>query len=261
MADVSRCNSVRRLLIVSIVFGLTVAPGTSQVSQRSAEENKLFELLNQARKDNKLPALRWNAKLANAARRHAELMAERNDLSHGFPGEPILRERVAAASVRFSSVAENVGLGPSAEVIHDLLMKSAGHRANILDAGSNEVGIAIVRRNKDLFAAQNFAHVVLDLDSAQQVTLVTTLLQKEGYSVVKREQIASFCEGDKGPDLPGETQIIRYETADLSILPDSLRTKDLKPRFRTAAVASCKVDLKQGAAKIGNPYRVVVVLN
>ena len=250
-------RSIRQLLVVILALGLFPALTASQGAQQSSEEGKLFDLLNEARKENKLPELRWNAKLAMSAREHTELMVARNELSHGFSGEPILRERVAATGIRFSSVAENVALGPTPEVIHSLLMKSPGHLANILDAGSNEVGIAVIRRDKDLFVAQNFAHVVLDLDPLQQTALVGTLLQKEGYSVVSREQIATYCDGGNGPALPGETQIFRFETADLSILPDQLRNKDLKQRFRTVSVASCRQAPTKGIAA----YRMVVVLN
>jgi len=251
----------RKLPILIVALGLFAAFASSQGVQRSVEEGKLFDLLNQARKENKLPSLRWNAQLAAAARRHAEMMAEHNALSHGFSGELGLTERVAEAAVRFSTVAENVGLGPTPEVIHDLLMKSPGHRANILDTGSNEVGVAVVRRNSDLFAVQDFAHIVPDLDSRQQVAIVGDLLRKEGYAVVSREQIAAFCESEDGPALPGETQILRYETADLSILPDSLRSKDMKQHFRTVSVASCSMDSRQQPAKGPTPYRMVVVLN
>jgi len=250
-------RSIRELLVVILVLGLFPAITASQGAQRSSEEGKLFDLLNEARRAKKLPVLRWNAKLAKSARQHTELMVAHNDLSHGFSGEPILRERVAAAGVRFSSVAENVALGATPEVIHNLLMKSPGHLANILDAASNEVGIAVIRRDKDLFAAQNFAHVVPDLDPLQQTALVGTLLQQEGYSVVSREQIGTYCDGDNGPALPGETQIFRFETADLSILPDQLRNKDLKQRFRTASVASCRQTPSKGITA----YRMVVVLN
>jgi hypothetical protein len=41
------------------------------------------------------------------------------------------------------------------------------------------------------------------------------------------------------------------------MLPDQLRNKDLKQRYRTASVASCQ----QEPTKAGTPYRMVVVLN
>src|SRR5271155_5213483 len=90
----------------------------------SSEERMLFDLLNQERKQNSQPVLRWNQQLAIAAKRHADLMAARNTLTHGFPDEARLQERVADAGVHFVRIAENVGMGGDTETIHNALMRS-----------------------------------------------------------------------------------------------------------------------------------------
>jgi len=267
MRHLAHSRIARAYLTVILILVLSGTFASKQIPQRSksassisAEESKLFDLLNQARKQNGLPALRRNDQLSTAARRHAELMADRNEISHAFPGESSLQERAAAAKVKFSRIAENVGLGPSPEIIHDLLMHSPGHRANILDAGSNEVGIAIVRRAKSLFAVQDFAHIVADLDPRQQTALVSSLLQNEGYLISSEHNAAAYCENDSVSGLPGVTEILHFETADLSKLPDGLKQKDLKKRFRNAAVASCKVGPQPEASKGFTRYRMVVLL-
>jgi uncharacterized protein YkwD len=264
----AHCRRSRPYVMVMLALVLSGTLASQQNPQRtksngavSAEESKLFELLNQARSENGLPALRWNDQLATAARRHAVLMADRKELSHDFPGESNLQERAAAAAVRFSRIAENVGLGPTPERIHDLLMHSAGHRANILDSDSNEVGIAIVRRDKSLFAVQDFAHTVAFLDAGQQTELVSTLLQNEGFTVANLEHdMTRYCVNDSEPALPGVSEIFHFETADLSKLPDALKQKDLKKRYRNAAVASCKVGPQPESLKGFIRYRMVVLL-
>ena len=255
-------------VMVIMVLVLSSALASQQNPQRSKntnpvsmEETRLFDLLNQARRENGLPALGWNEKLATAARRHAVLMAEHNEISHRFPDETSLQERAADAAVSFSRIAENVGLGPTSDRIHDLLMHSEGHRANILDPASNEVGIAIVSRDHSLFAVQDFAHIVPDLDARQQTALVATLLQKEGYTVINGEHNAAmFCENGNDPVLPVLTEILHFETADLSRLPDALKKEDLKKRFRNADIASCKVGPQPESAKGFTRYRMVVLL-
>ena len=50
-----------------------------------------------------------------------------------------------------AGVAENVGVGYSVQALHDAFMGSTGHRANILNASYNRVGIGVVHvRRQDL---------------------------------------------------------------------------------------------------------------
>ncbi len=68
-------------------------------------------------------------------------MAAQNTLSHQLPGEPGMADRASQAGARFSSLAENVAEGPSAESIHRQWMNSPPHRANLLDPNSIRWGL------------------------------------------------------------------------------------------------------------------------
>lgn len=133
----------------------------------SANELNLFKLLNQERVKAGQPKLQWDYHLAEAARAHTQLLANRRALSHQFLGEAELGERIGATGVRFNAAAENVGEGDQVERIHQGLMNSPEHRANILSPKYNAIGLAIVAKDDELYVTQDFASV-LPVYSEQQ---------------------------------------------------------------------------------------------
>ena len=124
---------------------------------RSAQDKALFEAANRERQARRLAALKWSAALASAARAHAQKMAQAGALSHQFQGEMDMATRIRMAGVRFRAVAENVAQGPSVAVIHKEWMDSPAHRDNVLDADLDSIGSAVVERNGQLFAVQDFS--------------------------------------------------------------------------------------------------------
>jgi uncharacterized protein YkwD len=120
-------------------------------------ERELFASVNQARRAEGLAPLRWDESLAAAARRHAEVMAERGSAQHGFEGEPSLSARVKQAGARFSWLSENVAQGPTPGFIHSQFMKSPPHRANIVDTDMDSIGVGVVEQGGQLFAVEDFS--------------------------------------------------------------------------------------------------------
>ena len=145
-----------RLSALGLVGIMLCWAAYGQTSTLRAERD-LFASVNQARRAQGLPQLRWDEALATAARRHAEVMAEHGSAQHGFEGEPSLSARVKQAGVHFSWLSENVVLGPSPEFIHAQFMKSPPHRANILDKDMDSVGIGVVEQRGQLFAVEDFS--------------------------------------------------------------------------------------------------------
>jgi uncharacterized protein YkwD len=123
----------------------------------SSAERQLFDAANRERRARGLPALRWNEALASAARNHAVEMAKRSMASHQFPGEPNLPTRARQAGAHYSWLAENVDQGPNAATIHQHLMASPLHRANILDTDIDSAGIGVVERDRQSFAVEDFS--------------------------------------------------------------------------------------------------------
>jgi uncharacterized protein YkwD len=148
---------VRTARRISLLAGCLLLITSTYAQNASARaERELLALVNQARQERGLAPLHWDESLATAARRHAELMAEHHSAQHAYPGEPNLSSRARAAGARFSWISENVVEGASAQAIHDSFMKSALHRANILDIDMDSVGIGVEEREGELYAVEDF---------------------------------------------------------------------------------------------------------
>jgi uncharacterized protein YkwD len=139
-----------------ICVSLLSVVGSAQ-RKTAGPERDLFDATNRERQAHGLAPLQWNDALAVAARKHASEMAEKDTLSHQFPGEPSLPSRVKQAGAHFVWLSENVALGPNASIIHAEFVRSPSHRANILDTDMNVMGIGIVERNGELFAVEDFS--------------------------------------------------------------------------------------------------------
>jgi hypothetical protein len=240
-----------------VVFSVFLLCRRAQSSQDGPEQI-LFQSANRERAARGLSSLKWNAPLAEAARRHALLMAQRNTLSHQFPGEADLASRAAREGARFSTIAENVALGPRAESLHDQWMNSPPHRANLLDPQMNSVGIAIAMRGETLFAVEDFSESVDDLSLQEQEKLVQKQLQSRGLRILDYTTDARrSCVLDKG--YVGDHRpsfVLHYATPSLDSLPEMLVKRIEGGRYQGAAVGACPSDAKFGFSS----YRVAVLL-
>ncbi|GLY50216.1 sigma-70 family RNA polymerase sigma factor [Lentzea sp. NBRC 102530] len=141
----------------------TTTQAPQQVKVATAEE-RVLALINDTRAAAGLPPLSVDPALVVAADRHTRAMMS-NDcgLSHQCPGESGLGERSSAAGVKWSSVAENVGMGGPVKDDVESISKMAlgltqgmidekppndGHRKNILSRSSTRIGIVVVRDAK-----------------------------------------------------------------------------------------------------------------
>jgi len=86
-------------------------------------------------------------------------MAQQQELSHQFEGEPSLPNRLAAASpLHLDHAGENVALDLSAAAAHEHLMRSPPHRENLLDPSYNVAGFGVIRSGERLYVVQDFGH-------------------------------------------------------------------------------------------------------
>ena len=150
---------MRRIMMVAalVMAGVSAALTAQAPTGASAAEQALFAGVNRARRAQGLPGLKWNEALASAARRHAAVMAQHGSAEHGFAGEPSLASRANQAGAHFVWLAENVMQGASADGIHEDFLKSAKHRANILDPDMDSIGVGVVERGGQLFAVEDFS--------------------------------------------------------------------------------------------------------
>lgn len=179
-----RAVNILRLILVAMVGSFLAGQlPSSQSTQTSASpsrnsEQQLFIFINQERERAGLPKLLWNDQLAQAACAHAAVLAKSNVLSHQFPDEPELIERLGATGVRFTFSAENIARADSAEEAHAGLMTSAGHRANILSARYNSIGIGAVVSQGHLFVTEDFAVVLPALSEVQFTDALSQSINK-----------------------------------------------------------------------------------
>jgi uncharacterized protein YkwD len=134
----------------------------------SQAERQLLDLANQARAQAGAPRLTLDAGLCRAARTHAEAMLAAQQLSHQFEGEPSLPQRLATAThTQLDQEGENVALDFDAESGHKHLMLSPPHRANLLNAAYNVIGLGVVRSGDRLYIVQDFGHALPNYSSAE----------------------------------------------------------------------------------------------
>jgi uncharacterized protein YkwD len=190
--DVCAARLFTIVFFIAVVLSLNLLVVHAQPQTANAER-ALFDAANRERAAQGLAQLRWDDALANAARQHTVLMAQRNALSHQFPGEAALQDRARLTGARFTEIAENVAEGPSADVIHSSWMHSPPHRANLLDPELTAVGIAVVGAgSRDgagrggagmLFAVEDFSQSVATLNIAEQERQVGAELAARGLQV------------------------------------------------------------------------------
>lgn len=210
---------------------------TAHGGHGDAEQDTLA-LINGARLQEGLPPVQWDNRLAEAARMHAALLASNRQLSHQFAGELPLEQRISTADVRVFRLGENVAVNYDAQGAHEAFMNSPGHRANILNAEFDAVGVAAVRDGDLLYVVEDFVHrrpVVSNDDAARALAThlsgmrtdlgMTPLhqvddvrVQNWACSIANRDQL----DQSEGAALPNVALAVAFSTAELGNLPAGL---------------------------------------
>jgi uncharacterized protein YkwD len=138
-------------------------------------ERRIAEAINEEREAAGLAPLKLEAHLNASAQGHSDWMADTGSLSHAGEGGSSAGDRIAetglpltgaarwSENIAFTSIEGRLG-AEEADRMHDGLMGSAGHRANILDPEVSYVGIGLSVGTLDggggremVFLTQNFA--------------------------------------------------------------------------------------------------------
>jgi Cysteine-rich secretory protein family len=233
----------------------------------SQREQQLFDLVNREREKAGLNKLEWSDSLAEAALAHSRLLAENRDLSHQFPGEPALQERVGATRLRFNAVAENVAAAPDVDTAHTALMKSPGHRANILHQDYNAIGISIVERDHELFITQDFAHTLTSYTEKQfRESLIANFNQARRARKMPPVDVISdphlrnvACSQDMHTDkmiqnLPGASGLLVFSMNEPGALPEDVRKFTADKTLQRVNIGVC---LQTGGATGFSKFWVV----
>lgn len=121
-------------LVAATLLGTTAA---TPAGAANTSEHELRAYINEARSNRGARELGMRTFLVRAARRHSRLMANTGQLVHSTD----LASYVGNRSWRI--LGENIGYGPSMEVLHDAFMDSPPHRRNALNRRYGRVGVGM----------------------------------------------------------------------------------------------------------------------
>jgi hypothetical protein len=150
-------RSLKVLAFVVLAGAVVFAAEASQAVAESFladDEAQMAALVNQHRAGVGLSSLVHNDALRTIARRQAQRMVVAGYIYHN----PDLRSEANAAVPSWLLLGENVGVGPSVEMVEEAFLNSAKHRENIETARFNNVGVgAMASQDGGLYFTQNFA--------------------------------------------------------------------------------------------------------
>jgi uncharacterized protein YkwD len=243
--------------LLAVVPALRAQTDLQPEASLTVAEQYLLAAANQDRANQGLPALRLDPVLTQASAFHAREMADHATISHQFTDEPELAERGSNAGVHFSLIAENVGEAPTSVIIHDLWMHSPDHRANLLDPNVNTIGIAIVSRDNQLYAVEDFASTVEPLTLTQQERAVAGVIAQSGLQVADTtsdaRETCTMPTGYAGSRRPW--YIMRYTASSLNEIPNQLKTRLTSGKYHQAVVGACSANSRPFSS-----YNIAVLL-
>lgn len=133
---------------------LTIKPGSSDsvnlnfkaknFSQDKASEMQMLVLVNMEREKNGLAQLTADSALREVASVHAKDMLEKGYFSHYTPEGLSPFDRLERSNIYYQYAGENLAFAPDVEIAMDGLLKSHGHRENILSPNFKKAGIGVI---------------------------------------------------------------------------------------------------------------------
>jgi uncharacterized protein YkwD len=94
------------LIRISYVLLLLVLPVYAQ--RERAVEQRIFQAINQVCQENKMPPLKWSAKIAEVARSHSNRMTIQKFFSHEDPKFGGPNRRLSAGGIAWQQCGENI---------------------------------------------------------------------------------------------------------------------------------------------------------
>ena len=224
---------------VITVAGAVLCSMQQGIAQRTVAEQYLFATLNTSRMQAGLPMLRWDVGLTAAAASHANAMRRAQTMTHRLSAEADLAERAADQGSRFSVIAENVGVGSNAPELQRMWMLSPHHRENMMDPAVDAVGIAVLEREGQVWAVEDFARIVPAVSLQDQEWQVVSLLQAAGHTAAPSAAARSMCEQSTGFVGVRPLFVLRYNATALTALPAELLERLRQQTVTQAAVGAC----------------------
>lgn len=121
----------------------------AEQASSTVQADQVLELVNQERAKQGLKALTLSNELTNVATKKAQDMADNGYFDHTSPtyGSPF--EMMSRFGIQYKSAGENIAAGQKTpQEVMNSWMNSSGHRANILNADFEQIGIGYVTGGK-----------------------------------------------------------------------------------------------------------------
>ena len=142
--------------VVSDDFRQIPAFDVSETERLTEEGIEILELVNHERTRVGLHELTWSSGLKTISVEYAEEMYAGGFFAHVSARTGDVGTRLRTAGVAYSIAGENLALAPDVEAVHEGLMNSPGHRANILAPDYTHIGIGVVEGPIGLMVVQVF---------------------------------------------------------------------------------------------------------
>lgn len=128
---------------------------------KSRLEQQMAALINLERKKHGLRQVSFCNDLCLVGRKHSLEQLRANTIYHDSPITGSVADRLVRDNVGFISCGENLAMGNDMKTLHQKLMLSPSHRANILQKDFNQIGIGIYQNWKQvLFITQVFTQSI-----------------------------------------------------------------------------------------------------
>ncbi|MGH2656415.1 MAG: CAP domain-containing protein [Actinomycetota bacterium] len=127
-----------RAAVLTLALATLIGPlAANPAAAANSGEKELRTYVNEARDERGARELGMRKFLVRAARRHSRQMASSGQLVHSTD----LASYVGSRS--WSIIGENIGYGPSMDVLHDAFMDSPPHRKNQLNRRFRNIGVGM----------------------------------------------------------------------------------------------------------------------
>jgi len=171
------------------------AAWASSASVEPSLERELLRLVNRDRKEQGLAPLALDVSLASIARDHSRQMALQEVVSHDLKGSGDLETRLDRAGYLRRVARENVASAATIDQAQSALMKSPGHRRNLLATDVTHVGLGVVRGQDSgkpvIYVTQIFARLSKRLQATDvlqfHLSRVAEMRRRSGHAPLSRD--------------------------------------------------------------------------
>ncbi len=260
LVDFPMCLLKKLLLAVAVAALPSIA--MAQESSDPAIEDNLLSMLNQARTEAGLPALKVDTRMNDAARVHLYEFAKSGEISDQFEGEPSLVDRLRTAKVSCGSAGEIMLKVTDLDQVPGQLRTSESVRQVLLNSKYSLAGIAQISSGAQLFIVVNLVEPwdalspgdveSLIVEAAQRArenhkllpfkVLPVRRLRRLACDMAKKDSLKA-APIDPGAEYGNVLSIVGHNlvftTRDPRVLPASVLALGVDPKINIISVGVC----------------------